>query len=376
MTHGIFTLDKRYLSVLRPARFSMRLPALFSSPALQPTVLSSVTEQAVSELLQEGEARNTQVSYRSALRYWAAWFGLRYGLQITLPVSVPAILQFIVDHAERTTSKGLAHELPQAIDAALVEAKFKGKLGPMALNTLVHRIAVLSKAHQLRDLKNPCQDPKVKELLAMTRRAHAKRGALPRKKDALTRDPLQALLATCDDSLRGKRDRALLLFAWSSGGRRRSEVAGADMQFLRSLGDGSYSYELTHSKTNQAGVDRPENFKPVAGAAAAALREWLSAANILDGAIFRRIRKGGHVGEPLSPSAVRDIVMVRCSLAGVDGAYSAHSLRSGFVSEANRQSIPLAETMAMTGHRSAQSVLGYARVVPGFSKAVNLVDKP
>ena len=210
----------------------------------------------------------------------------------------------------------------------------------------------------------------------MTRRAHAKRGALPRKKDALTRDPLQALLATCDDSLRGKRDRALLLFAWSSGGRRRSEVAGADMQFLRSLGDGSYSYELTHSKTNQAGVDRPENFKPVAGAAAAALREWLSAANILDGAIFRRIRKGGHVGEPLSPSAVRDIVMVRCSLAGVDGAYSAHSLRSGFVSEANRQSIPLAETMAMTGHRSAQSVLGYARVVPGFSKAVNLVDKP
>ena len=213
----------------------MRLPALFSSPALQPTVLSSVTEQAVSELLQEGEARNTQVSYRSALRYWAAWFGLRYGLQITLPVSVPAILQFIVDHAERTTSKGLAHELPQAIDAALVEAKFKGKPGPMALNTLVHRIAVLSKAHQLRELKNPCQDSKVKELLAMTRRAHAKRGALPRKKDALTRDPLQALLATCDESLRGKRDRALLLFAWSSGGRRRSEVAGADMQYLRSL---------------------------------------------------------------------------------------------------------------------------------------------
>lgn len=354
----------------------MRLPALFSSPALVPTALSEVTERAVHEMLREGESRNTQASYRGALRYWAAWFGLRYGLQIALPLAAPAVLQFIVDHVERSTPKGLAHELPPAIDAALVDAGFKGKPGPMALNTLVHRIAVLSKAHQLRDLKNPCQDSKVKELLAMTRRAHAKRGALPRKKDALTRDPLQALLATCDDSLRGKRDRALLLFAWSSGGRRRSEVAGADMQFLRSLDDGSYSYELAHSKTNQAGVDRPENFKPIAGAAAEALREWLSAANILDGAIFRRIRKGGHVGEPLSPSAVRDIVMVRCSLAGVDGAYSAHSLRSGFVSEANRQSIPLAETMAMTGHRSAQSVLGYARVVPGFSKAVNLVDKP
>ncbi|MCW5648245.1 MAG: site-specific integrase [Ramlibacter sp.] len=352
----------------------MRLPSLFSSPALQPTVLSSVTEQAVSELLQEGEARNTQASYRSALRYWAAWFGIRYGLQITLPVAVPAILQFIVDHAERTTPKGLAHELPQAIDTALVEAGFKGKLGPMALNTLVHRIAVLSKTHQLRELKNPCQDPKVKELLAMTRRAHAKRGALPKRKDALTKDPLQAILATCDDSLRGKRDRALLLFAWSSGGRRRSEVAGADMQFLRAQDSSSYTYELAHSKTNQAGDARPENFKPIVGAAAVALRDWLAAAQIQDGAIFRRIRKGGHLGEPLSAAAVRDIVLARCGLAGVNGNYSAHSLRSGFVTEANKRSIPLAETMAMTGHRSVQSVMGYSRVVPAQGRAARLAE--
>jgi integrase len=352
----------------------MRLPSLFSSPALQPTVLSSITEQAVSELLQEGEARNTQASYRSALRYWAAWFGLRYGLQITLPVTVPAVLQFVVDHAERTTVNGLAHELPREIDAALVKAGFKGKPGPMALNTLVHRIAVLSKSHQLRELKNPCQDAKVKELLAMTRRAYAKRGAVPKRKDALTKDPLRAILATCDDSLRGKRDRALLLFAWSSGGRRRSEVTGANMKFLRPLDDASYSYELVHSKTNQAGDARPENFKPIVGTAAAALREWLAAAQITEGAIFRRIRKGGHLGEPLSPAAVRDIVLVRSGLAGVQGEYSAHSIRSGFVSEANNQSIPLAETMALTGHRSAQSVLTYSRPVTFNSRAATLGD--
>ena len=81
----------------------------------------------------------------------------------------------------------------------------------MALNTLIHRIAVLSKAHQLRELKNPCQDPKVRELLAKTRRAYGKRGALPQKKDALTKDPLMAILDTCDESLKGIRDRALLL---------------------------------------------------------------------------------------------------------------------------------------------------------------------
>ena len=65
------------------------------------------------------------------------------------------VLQFIVDHAQRTTPKGLVHELPAEIDKALVEAGYKGKPGPMAHNTLVHRLAVLSKAHQMRDVKNP-----------------------------------------------------------------------------------------------------------------------------------------------------------------------------------------------------------------------------
>jgi integrase len=49
----------------------------------------------------------------------------------------------------------------------------------------------------------------------------------PRRKRAATREVLEAMLATCDDSLAGVRDRALLHFAWGSGGRRRSEVAAA-----------------------------------------------------------------------------------------------------------------------------------------------------
>ena len=56
-----------------------------------------------------------------------------------------------------------------------------------------------------------------------------------------------------------------------------------------------------------------------------------------------------------------DIVQARCALAGVEGEFSAHSLRSGFVTEAGRQNMPLAETMAMTGHQSVASVVGYFR---------------
>lgn len=56
--------------------------------------------------------------------------------------------------------------------------------------------------------------------------------------------------------------------------------------------------------------------------------------------------------------AVRDIVKERCLLAGIEGEFSAHSLRSGFVTEAGRQNMPLAETMAMIGHQSIASVVG------------------
>ena len=339
----------------------MRLPSLRNIPSLEPSSLSLVTAQAVEELMREGESLNTLASYRSALRYWAAWFGLRYGQGITLPLPANAVLQFIVDHAQRTTTDGLAHELPPAIDQALVDAGFKGKPGPMALNTLIHRIAVLSKAHQLRELKNPCQDPKVRELLAKTRRAYGKRGALPHKKDALTKDPLMAILDTCDESLKGIRDRALLLFAWASGGRRRSEVTGATMKNLHRVGPSSFTYTLAYSKSNQTAADRPENVKPLAGIAGEALQAWLTASGIVDGAIFRQVRKGGHLGEPLSPAAVRDIVRERAKLAGLPEVFSAHSLRSGFVTEAATQKVPLADTMAMTGHRSDASVVGYHR---------------
>lgn len=37
----------------------------------------------------------------------------------------------------------------------------------------------------------------------------------------------------------------------------------------------------------------------------------------------------------------------------------AHSLRSGFVTEAGRQSVPLGEVMAMTEHRSVTTVMNY-----------------
>ena len=59
---------------------------------------------------------------------------------------------------------------------------------------------------------------------------------------ALACSPLEQLLATCKGDLRGVRDRAILTFAWASGGRRRSEVANARMEHLERIGGAGYVY--------------------------------------------------------------------------------------------------------------------------------------
>ncbi|OUM00104.1 site-specific integrase [Variovorax sp. JS1663] len=356
---------------------------------LDPGALSRLTEKAVREVTRQGQSANTQASYAGAMRYWAAWYGARYGQALHLPVPIPVVVQFIVDHAQRRAEDGveagpvkttrkrvhraaggpaapqqeLVHDLPPVIDQQLVAQRYKGKLGPLALNTLVHRIAVLSKAHQVvPDMDNPCNHPGVRDLLKNVRRGYADRGVRAHKQSALTREPLEAVLATCDESPRGKRDRALLLFAWASGGRRRSEVTTATMENLHNHGARGFVYVLGRSKANQEAKDDESNHKPVSGKAAQALREWLALSGISEGPIFRRLRKGGKVtADALDPEAVRKIVQRRCALAGLPGQFSAHSLRSGFVTEAGSQDIPAIKAMLLTGHKKAETFMGYYR---------------
>jgi integrase len=343
--------------------------------ALNPHVLHAQAEASVRALYQAGESANTARSYASALRYWAAWFRLRYRADLALPVPIPVVLQFVVDHVARMEGGTRIYDLPLAIDEALVSAGFKDHVGSPKLSTVTHRLSVLSKAHTLREATNPVRDVAVQELLRRIRRAHAQRGELPTPKQALTKDPLEAMLSTCTDGLIGVRDRALLLFAWASGGRRRSEVTSAVMEQLVTVDANTYLYRLTHSKTNQTGTGSGIE-KPLVGVAATALKAWLEASGITEGMIFRRIR-GSVIAEPLEPQAVRAIVKRRAALAGLEGDYSAHSLRSGFMTEAGRQNVPLGEAMALTGHRSVQTALRYFQTgAVAQTQAANLLGSP
>lgn len=320
--------------------------------------LDAEARAAAAAFVAAGTAANTVRSYRSALAYWAGWLQLRYGYTLEAgPLADTVAVQFILDHLARPTDGDWAHLLPPALDAALVDAGVKAKLGALSYNTVRHRLAVLAKWHDLKNWPSPTEMASVKTLLREARKAQVRQGVSVRKKTAAMREPLEAMLVTCTDGVRGLRDRALLLLAWSGGGRRRSEVVGLQISDVRQLDADTWLYALGATKTETKGARRE---KPLRGSAAQALAAWLEVAPASTGPLFRRVYRGGRIGTAgLSSDQVARIVQRRAKLAGLDGDWAAHSLRSGFVSEAGRQGVPLGEVMAMTEHRSVPTVMGY-----------------
>lgn len=134
-------------------------------------------------------------------------------------------------------------------------------------------------------------------------------------------------------------------------------VVGLQVGDVRQLDANTWLYALGATKTDTGGMRR---VKPLLGPAAAALAAWLAAAPASTGPLFRRMFKGGKVDTTgLSGDQVARIVKRRAQMAGLEGDWAAHSLRSGFVTEAGRQGVPLGEVMAMTEHRNVGTVMGY-----------------
>lgn len=303
---------------------------------------------------------STWETYARALRYVCAWAQARFGQPLPVPTPSAIAIQFVLDHfglPHRDAAGRLTLEtvMPPAVDQALVDGRFKARLGSLKMSTIDHRLAILSWAHHEKQLISPTEDASVRRLLTDCRKLALELGQAPRPKAAATQEALDAMLDTCDDSPEGLRDRALLLFGWASGGRRRSEIAAALVEDLEWLNDRSAVFRMRRSKTGDVGP------KPVVDEAAVALRAWLDRAQIRSGPLFRRLYRGGAtVGGGLTPHSIGQIVKQRAALAGLSGDFAGHSLRRGFVTEAGTHRLPLADTMAMTGHRTVKSVVRYA----------------
>ena len=107
--------------------------------------------------------------------------------------------------------------------------------GPHAPNTVKRRLASWSTLHRWKGIEGPFAAPGLRSALRLAVRASPRpRQRKSKSKRAGARDVLDRLIATCaTDRLADTRDLAILLLAFASGGRRRSEVARLRVEQLR-----------------------------------------------------------------------------------------------------------------------------------------------
>jgi integrase len=118
------------------------------------------------------------------------------------------------------------------------------------------------------------------------------------------------------------------------------------------------SIHLGRTKTS---IGDSEEVVYLTGRPVSALNDWLDAAGIGTGSVFRAIDRWGNVSRrALDPKAVNDILKHRATMAGLEATeFSAHGLRSGYLTEAANRGVPLPEAMEQSRHRSFQQASSY-----------------
>ncbi|MBB2687746.1 UNVERIFIED_ORG: integrase [Rhizobium etli] len=332
-------------------------------------ILTDQDVETLKHLVNEGMGANTLRAIASDLGYLEAWAVAATKNPLPWPAPEALLLKFVAHHlwdpARRETDP--EHGMPIDVDQALRSGGFLRTWGPHAPATVGRRLANWSTLTKWRGLDGAFASPALRSALRLAVRAVPR----PRRRKsgkAVTGDILAKLLATCSgDSLRDLRDRAILMVAFASGGRRRSEVAGLRKGQLTDeppvkAEDGSplRSLSIHLGRTKNSGASQDEVVY-LTGRPVDALNVWLAAAKIDGGSVFRAIDRWGHVSRrALDPKAVNDIVKRRVAMAGLEvGEFSAHGLRSGYLTEAANRGIPLAEAMEQSRHRSVQQASSY-----------------
>ena len=302
-----------------------------SSPANDPTSVSLFAidrttgiAASVQSFVQAGVAPATRRAYRADLDHFEAWGG-------TIPATDDMVAAYVADHANA-----------------------------LKVSTLTRRLAAISIAHGARGLPNPAANPLVRATMRGIRRAH---GASQRQAKPLLREDLFVVLAAMGDRPKDLRDRALLLSGFA-GGLRRSELSAINCMDTERVREGIV-LTIRRSKTDQDGVGRRIGipFGRTIHCPARALENWLRAARIEEGPVFRPVDRHGRVmvGR-LSGEAVSLIVRERMAAAGFDPTgYSGHSLRAGFATSAARAGVSTFKIRQQTGHASDAMLSRYVR---------------
>jgi integrase len=175
------------------------------------------------------------------------------------------------------------------------------------------------------------------------------------------------MAALAGTDAKGLRDRALLLLGFA-GAFRRSELVALDVADLQET-EGGLLVTIRRSKTDQEGQGRTVAI--VRGSIACpvrAVRNWLDAAGISDGPVFRAVGKGGRIGtDRLSDKQVSRTIKEYAGRMRLDvSTFAGHSLRAGFLTSAAAKGANVFKMRDVSGHKSMDVLQGYVRSAEAF----------
>ncbi len=281
--------------------------------------------------LTETKSENTLNAYESDWNDFCDW--CKYHKEISFPATPETIVNYINDLADYAKAA-----------------------------TIKRRISAISENYNAagRAATNPCKAWIVKEaLIGLTRL----KGSIQVGKTPIYWEELQEMVAAMDlSTLHGLRDRAVLLLGFM-GAFRRSELSGLDVSDIRKFPQGIV-ITIRKSKTDQTQEGQQIGIpylKDKDMDCIAALRAWLSKAEIKEGPLFRGFLKNEKISKKrMSDKAVNLIVKKYAAAIGLDpDLYGAHSLRHGFATYAAMHGIEERLIMKQTRHRSVEMVRRY-----------------
>ncbi|MEF2550918.1 site-specific integrase [Aurantimonas sp. A2-1-M11] len=187
-------------------------------------------------------------------------------------------------------------------------------------------------------------------------------GTAVRQKAPATATDIAVMLSRISKTLHGTRDRALIALGFA-GAFRRSELVALTVDDVTFTAQGA-DILIRRSKTDQDGegqtisIPHGTRLMPIA-----ALRTWLDASGIVEGPIFRRMRKGDAILPAAMTAQTVSLVVKRYAAASglAVTEFAGHSLRAGFVTSGAECGADLNRIMDQSRHRDPRTVRSYIR---------------
>jgi len=248
------------------------------------------------------------------------------------------------------------------------------KAATVSVATLARRMSAIRTAHETVGQQAPASGA-LKAVWAGIRRAH---GRPPEPKRAMMTTDVREAVQSLPNGLAGLRDRALLLIGFAAA-LRRSELAaisleGEDATAVQArFVSGGLEIHLHRSKADQEGrgavVAIPHGSR-LETCPVRALADWIAAAGITSGTVFRAVDRWGNVSDQaMTPQAVAHVVKAGAKRIGLDpAAFGGHSLRAGLATSAAANDAPAHVIMEHMRHARFDTTKRYIRQAERFTK--------